>query len=63
MILCLSCYIPILFAYNRTCDVWLQQERDNRDYINRRRSSTATNRLSLFDALDLECALLRAAAR
>lgn len=57
---CVSCCV--LFAC-RTCDVWLHQERDNRDYINRRRSSIATNRLSLFDALDLECALLRAAAR
>lgn len=42
-----------------TSDVWSQQ--DHGDH--RRRSSTMTNRISLFDALDLECALLRAAAR
>lgn len=46
----------------RTSDPWLQPERD-RDHINRRRSSTMTTRYSLFDALDLEYALLRAAAR
>lgn len=40
--------------------MWLQQDKD---YQDRRRSSTMTNRYSLFDALDLECALLRAAAR
>lgn len=40
--------------------MWLQHEKDFQD---RRRSSTVTNRYSLFDALDLECALLRAAAR
>lgn len=45
----------------RTCDVWSHQ--DNRELNHRRRSSTMTNRYSLFDALDLECALLRAAAR
>ncbi|XP_055313698.1 uncharacterized protein LOC129574986 [Sitodiplosis mosellana] len=45
---------------HRFCDTWLQQEKDP-DY--RRRSSTMTNRYSLFDALDLECVLLRAAAR
>lgn len=50
--------------YFRTSDVWLQQDRDNHTgYNSRRRSSTITNRYSLFDALDLECALLRAAAR
>lgn len=48
------------FIY-RFSDVWLQQDRENTDYL--RRSSTVTNRYSLFDALDLECALLRAAAR
>lgn len=41
--------------------MWIHPEKDHQEY--RRRSSTATNRLSLFDALDLECALLRAAAR
>ena len=41
----------------RTSDPWLQQDRD------RRRSSTMTARYSLLDALDLEYALLRAAAR
>lgn len=46
-------------AFRSASDVWSQQ--DQGDY--RRRSSTMTNRLSLFDALDLECALLRAAAR
>lgn len=46
----------------RISDPWLQPERD-RDHINRRRSSTMTTRYSLFDALDLEYALLRAAAR
>lgn len=46
----------------RVSDPWLQPERD-RDHINRRRSSTMTARYSLFDALDLEYALLRAAAR
>ncbi|XP_031640106.1 uncharacterized protein LOC116352038 isoform X2 [Contarinia nasturtii] len=45
---------------HRYCDAWLQQEKDPNQ---RRRSSTMTNRYSLFDALDLECALLRAAAR
>jgi len=42
---------------SRTSDPWLQQDRD------RRRSSTMTARYSLLDALDLEYALLRAAAR
>ncbi|PNF20052.1 hypothetical protein B7P43_G05269 [Cryptotermes secundus] len=42
---------------SRTSDQWLQQDRD------RRRSSTMTARYSLLDALDLEYALLRAAAR
>lgn len=46
-----------ILRYN---DVWLQQDKDNHD---RRRSSTLTHRYSLFDALDLECALLRAATR
>ena len=41
----------------RTSDPWLQNDRD------RRRSSTMTARYSLLDALDLEYALLRAAAR
>lgn len=47
-------------SYCRLSDPWLQTDRiDN----NRRRSSTMTARYSLFDALDLEYALLRAAAR
>lgn len=52
-------------AQQRVSDPWLQpqsdRERDSRH--ERRRSSTMTARLSLFDALDLEYALLRAAAR
>lgn len=48
------------FHVYRYSDGWLHQDKDYRD---RRRSSTITNRYSLFDALDLECALLRAAAR
>ncbi|XP_075162025.1 uncharacterized protein LOC142234740 [Haematobia irritans] len=51
-------------AQQRVSDPWLQpqsdRERDSRH--DRRRSSTVT-RYSLFDALDLEYALLRAAAR
>lgn len=43
---------------NRLSDPWLHHEDRNR-----RRSSTMTARYSLFDALDLEYALLRAAAR
>lgn len=54
--------IFIIQLFVRTSDPWLQPERD-RDQINRRRSSTMTARYSLFDALDLEYALLRAAAR
>ncbi|XP_037929133.1 uncharacterized protein DDB_G0271670-like, partial [Teleopsis dalmanni] len=50
----------------RVSDPWLlpqsDREQDSRHH-GRRRSSTATARLSLFDALDLEYALLRAAAR
>ncbi|XP_023033293.1 uncharacterized protein LOC6645571 [Drosophila willistoni] len=49
----------------RVSDPWLQpqsdRERDSRQ--DRRRSSTMTARYSLFDALDLEYVLLRAAAR
>ncbi|XP_037031007.1 uncharacterized protein LOC119070673 [Bradysia coprophila] len=45
----------------RLSDPWLQTDRI--DNNNRRRSSTMTARYSLFDALDLEYALLRAAAR
>ncbi|XP_039964437.1 uncharacterized protein DDB_G0271670 isoform X2 [Bactrocera neohumeralis] len=49
----------------RVSDPWLQpqsdRERDSR--YERRRSSTMTARYSLFDALDLEYVLLRAAAR
>ncbi|XP_065360969.1 serine-rich adhesin for platelets [Calliphora vicina] len=52
-------------AQQRVSDPWLQpqsdRERDSRH--ERRRSSTMTARYSLFDALDLEYALLRAAAR
>uniref|UniRef100_A0A1B0FC19 Uncharacterized protein n=1 Tax=Glossina morsitans morsitans TaxID=37546 RepID=A0A1B0FC19_GLOMM len=52
-------------AQQRVSDPWLQpqsdRERDSR--YERRRSSTMTARYSLFDALDLEYALLRAAAR
>lgn len=47
------------FIY-RLSDPWLHQNEAER---NRRRSSTMTARYSLFDALDLEYALLRAAAR
>ncbi|XP_067006927.2 uncharacterized protein [Anabrus simplex] len=43
---------------SRTSDPWLQQPQQDR-----RRSSTMTARYSLLDALDLEYALLRAAAR
>lgn len=50
----------------RVSDPWLQpqsdRERDSR-HDGRRRSSTMTARYSLFDALDLEYVLLRAAAR
>lgn len=52
-------------AQQRVSDPWLQpqsdRERDPRH--DRRRSSTMTARYSLFDALDLEYALLRVAAR
>lgn len=58
----LSMYMNITLNFDncRFSDAWLQQDKD---YQDRRRSSTMTNRYSLFDALDLECALLRAAAR
>ncbi|XP_021708574.1 uncharacterized protein LOC5578903 [Aedes aegypti] len=48
----------------RSSDPWLRPERD-KDHLelDQRRASTMTARLSLFDALDLEYALLRAAAR
>ncbi|XP_055593411.1 uncharacterized protein LOC129744745 [Uranotaenia lowii] len=48
----------------RSSDPWLRPERD-KDHLelDQRRASTMTGRLSLFDALDLEYALLRAAAR
>lgn len=52
-------------SQQRVSDPWLQpqsdRERDSR--YERRRSSTMTARYSLFDALDLEYVLLRAAAR
>lgn len=49
---------------SRSSDPWLRPERD-KDHLelDQRRASTMTARLSLFDALDLEYALLRAAAR
>lgn len=47
----------------RSSDPWLQPESDKERDHDRRRSSTMTARYSLFDALDLEYALLRAAAR
>ncbi|ALC45142.1 CG14082, partial [Drosophila busckii] len=51
----------------RVSDPWLQpqSDRDSRGHQHdgRRRSSTMTARYSLFDALDLEYVLLRAAAR
>ncbi|XP_055625534.1 uncharacterized protein LOC129768124 [Toxorhynchites rutilus septentrionalis] len=48
----------------RSSDPWLRPERD-KDHLelDQRRSSMMSARLSLFDALDLEYALLRAAAR
>ncbi|XP_062563834.1 uncharacterized protein LOC134226828 [Armigeres subalbatus] len=48
----------------RSSDPWLRPERD-KDHLDldHRRASTMSARLSLFDALDLEYALLRAAAR
>lgn len=62
--------------FKRCSDPWLQRHStehadsieagamsDHADERNRRRSSTMTHRYSLFDALDLEYALLRAAAR
>lgn len=55
--------VLFLHCFIRTSDPWLQPERDRSEHINRRRSSTMTARYSLFDALDLEYALLRAAAR
>ncbi|XP_055906225.1 uncharacterized protein LOC129941576 [Eupeodes corollae] len=48
-------------ASQRVSDPWLQPQSDREH--DRRRSSTMTARYSLFDALDLEYALLRAAAR
>ncbi|XP_049545802.1 uncharacterized protein LOC125957262 [Anopheles darlingi] len=48
----------------RSSDPWLRPERDkDNPELDQRRASTMTARLSLFDALDLEYALLRAAAR
>ncbi|XP_040168693.1 uncharacterized protein LOC120903363 isoform X3 [Anopheles arabiensis] len=48
----------------RSSDPWLRPERDKDNLeLDQRRASTMTARLSLFDALDLEYALLRAAAR
>ncbi|XP_058466499.1 uncharacterized protein LOC131439471 [Malaya genurostris] len=49
----------------RSSDPWLRPERDkdSLEVDHQRRASTITARLSLFDALDLEYALLRAAAR
>uniref|UniRef100_A0A182IKI8 Uncharacterized protein n=1 Tax=Anopheles atroparvus TaxID=41427 RepID=A0A182IKI8_ANOAO len=48
----------------RSSDPWLRPERDKENpELDQRRASTMTARLSLFDALDLEYALLRAAAR
>ncbi|XP_053685763.1 uncharacterized protein LOC128735298 [Sabethes cyaneus] len=49
----------------RSSDPWLRPEgdKDNLEVDRQRRASTMTARLSLFDALDLEYALLRAAAR
>lgn len=48
--------------HQRSSDPWLHP-RDREQDRDRRRSSTMTARYSLFDALDLEYALLRAAAR
>lgn len=52
-------------AQQRVSDPWLQPQSDRERDVRheRRRSSTMTARYSLFDALDLEYALLRAAAR
>ncbi|XP_067613229.1 uncharacterized protein [Eurosta solidaginis] len=54
-------------SQQRVSDPWLQpqsdRERDRESRYERRRSSTMTARYSLFDALDLEYVLLRAAAR
>ncbi|XP_050091282.1 uncharacterized protein LOC126574913 isoform X1 [Anopheles aquasalis] len=48
----------------RSSDPWLRPERDkDNPELDQRRASMMTARLSLFDALDLEYALLRAAAR
>ncbi|XP_030387020.1 uncharacterized protein DDB_G0271670 [Scaptodrosophila lebanonensis] len=64
---CSSAYAvgPLSGAQQRVSDPWLQpqsdRERDSRH--DHRRSSTMTARYSLFDALDLEYVLLRAAAR
>lgn len=49
--------------HQRASDPWLQPNCDRERDPDRRRSSTMTARYSLFDALDLEYALLRAAAR
>jgi len=58
-------------AQQRVSDPWLQPQSDresrhdgrHHQHDGRRRSSTMTARYSLFDALDLEYVLLRAAAR
>ncbi|GBP97656.1 Protein Gemin2 [Eumeta japonica] len=52
-------------AQQRVSDPWLQpqSDRERDSHHERRRSSTMTARYSLFDALDLEYALLRVAAR
>lgn len=51
-------------VFDRSSDPWLRPERDKDNLeLDQRRASTMTARLSLFDALDLEYALLRAAAR
>lgn len=58
---CFLLFLSIFVFFCRFSDVWLPQDKENHEYL--RRASTVTNRYSLFDALDLECALLRAAAR
>ncbi|XP_073836996.1 uncharacterized protein isoform X2 [Musca autumnalis] len=51
-------------AQQRVSDPWLQPQSDReRDSRHERRRSSTITRYSLFDALDLEYALLRAAAR
>ncbi|XP_058980090.1 uncharacterized protein DDB_G0271670-like [Musca domestica] len=51
-------------AQQRVSDPWLQPQSDReRDSRHERRRSSTVTRYSLFDALDLEYALLRAAAR